>query len=148
MTGNEEMQQLQHIWALCGTPTTETWPGVDRLKLWETLNLPTQPQPSRIRSRFKSFDSPALDLVEKLLTLNPNKVQNSPGWMDKQKGPPKPPYRMTAEEALDHNYFWQSDKMPLAPHELVEHAGQFMVESAHEWEARERKRNRGLARSR
>ena len=144
MTGNQEIQQLQHIWALCGTPTKESWPGVDRLKHWETFK-PAQQQPSRIRSRFKSFDSFALDLVEKLLTLNPNKAKDSPGWMEKQKGPPEPPYRMTAEEALDHNYFWQPNEMPLSPHKLVGQVGRFKVGSAHEWEAREHKRNRGLA---
>lgn len=64
----------------------------------------------------RSFKKQALDLVDALLTMNPEK-------------------RMTAGQALDHEYFW-TDPMPCEPSELPS----FKIESAHEFEAKKRRK--------
>ncbi|CEL58897.1 hypothetical protein RSOLAG1IB_08917 [Rhizoctonia solani AG-1 IB] len=87
LCGSSDPDQLEKIWELCGTPDDATWPG------WR--DLPSVPPierklPNKIKQYFRqgtSMDEQGMDLVEKLLFLNPAK-------------------RPTALEALDHEWFW------------------------------------------
>lgn len=91
LPGKVEADQLERIWDLLGTPTAKSWPNHERLPLWNTMR-PRNQRTSQFRYRFAHFPKDGLDLVENLLQLDPAK-------------------RFTAEEALDHPYFWTDSFM-------------------------------------
>lgn len=116
--GRTEVDQIELIVRLCGTPTAETWPGLfapnrDEVYPWFKL-LPQQSYPSHLAEAFSRFPAPALDLIQSLLQLDPSR-------------------RMTASDALDHDWFW-TDPMPSDPQDLPKHQPN--------WEYSVRKRNR------
>jgi cyclin-dependent kinase 12/13 len=113
LSGRNELEQLKLIFRLCGSPTEETWPGHEKLP---SRNILMESHPRKLRERFRNFKKEALDLVDALLTMDPTK-------------------RMSAKDALDHDYFW-TDPMPCNPSELPA----FKVESAHEFEAKNRRK--------
>eukprot|EP01135_Chromosphaera_perkinsii_P009030 Nk52_evm48s1569 gene=Nk52_evmTU48s1569 len=91
--GGEEMEQIRLICKLCGTPNEQNWPGVSKLKNFDMLkNFHMKP---RLREFLKSKNVPAnaIDLIEKLLSLDPSK-------------------RPGAAECCDDDYFW-TNPMPL-----------------------------------
>jgi serine/threonine protein kinase len=114
LPGKDQLQQLEFIFALLGAPTVETWPGVDKLDHFEKFKGSGPPK-NMLKDKFRLFPPDALSLVERLLTLDPAK-------------------RISAHEALDHDYFW-TDPLPCEPHDLPP----FKVESVHEFEAKARK---------
>lgn len=118
LNGRNELDQLKLIFKLCGSPTDETWPGHDRLP--DRKNL-METHPRKLRERFRTFKKEQLDLVDALLTMDPAK-------------------RMSAKEALDHDFFW-TDPMPCDPSELPS----FKVDSAHEYEAKNRRKAKDQA---
>lgn len=93
MQGSSEQTQLTYIVQLCGSINTKVWPNVDKLDLYHKVNLPKD-QKRKVRQRLTVYikDQLALDLVDKLLTLNPAE-------------------RIDADNALNHDFFW-SDPMP------------------------------------
>ncbi|OWF46340.1 cyclin-dependent kinase 9-like [Mizuhopecten yessoensis] len=93
MQGKTEQNQLQLISQLCGSITKEVWPTVDKFDLFAQLELP-QGQKRKVKERLKAYvkDQYALDLLDKLLTLDPSK-------------------RLDSDSALNHDFFW-TDPMP------------------------------------
>jgi cyclin-dependent kinase 12/13 len=103
MTGSPPLQKagdpeiMQALWALCGSPQPEQWPGVERLPNWH-IARPRKAYSRNIRSKYgKYFSKTGLDLLEKLLVLNPAE-------------------RITAAQALRHPYF--EDDAATPPHRL------------------------------
>lgn len=88
MQGNTEQHQLDLIIQLCGSIEPTVWPDVDKLDLYSKMQLKSG-QARRVKERMYQFvrDQYALDLLDKLLTLNPKK-------------------RIDSDESLNHDFFW------------------------------------------
>ena len=70
--GNSEQHQLELISHLCGSIEPNIWPGVNKLPLYTKLKLP-QNERRKVQDRMKPYiqEPLALDLIDKLLTLDP-----------------------------------------------------------------------------
>ena len=66
------MMQLDIISKVCGTPTPAVWPSVIDLPLWHTLK-PKRIHRRRLREDFSFMPASALDLLDKMLELDPEK---------------------------------------------------------------------------
>ena len=93
MQGDSEQRQISLISQLCGSITPEVWPGVEKLENYTKLDLPKD-QKRKIRERLRHYvkDSHSVDLIDKLLVLDPNK-------------------RLDSDGCLNHDIFWE-DPMP------------------------------------
>ncbi|KAA1466402.1 Pkinase-domain-containing protein [Dentipellis sp. KUC8613] len=119
--GNDEIHQLEYIFKILGTPTSERWPGVTDLP-WYELVKPKEAIPNHFRELFRKWLSPAgLDLAEHLLAYDPEK-------------------RATAMQALEAPYFKSEDPPPMMPVGLSSLEG--------EWHELETKRERAKKRRR
>ncbi len=93
MQGSTEQHQLNLISQLCGSISPEVWPGVETLELYNKIELP-KGQKRKVKERLKAYvrDQYALDLLDKLLSLDPKQ-------------------RYDSDTALNHDFFWM-DPMP------------------------------------
>lgn len=93
MQGSTEQHQLTLISQLCGSITPDVWPGVENLELYTKLELP-KGQKRKVKEKLKPYvrDQYALDLLDKLLCLDPKQRQD-------------------ADTALNHDFFW-TEPMP------------------------------------
>jgi cyclin-dependent kinase 12/13 len=90
--GMNEIDQLAIIARVCGSPTEFTWPTVNKLEWFGTLRAALMDGanrcwPRRIASAFIGVPPDAITLLDRLLSMNPAT-------------------RLTAQEALDANYFF------------------------------------------
>lgn len=67
-----EITQLETIYKLCGSPNTTTWPSVINLPFWNTLKNKKHYR-RRLREELSFMPLNALDLLDRMLTLNPSK---------------------------------------------------------------------------
>ncbi|XP_050234386.1 cyclin-dependent kinase C-2-like [Mercurialis annua] len=108
----DEAKQLNKIFELCGAPDEVIWPGVTKIP-WYNNFKPTRPMKRRIREVFRHFDRHALELLEKMLTLDPAQ-------------------RIAAKDALDAEYFW-TDPLPCDPKSIPKY------ESSHEFQTKKKR---------
>ena len=119
LQGKSETEQLDLIFKLCGTPSAEDWPGLHSLP-WAKTILPTKKAyPRRVQEVFRRAPPSARRLVERFLTLDPEK-------------------RVTARDALDSDYFWE-EPLPCKPGDLPKY------EPSHEFQTRKRKQEASRA---
>ncbi|XP_047069157.1 cyclin-dependent kinase C-3 [Lolium rigidum] len=85
--GRTEQEQLSKIFELCGYPNEDNWPGASKLPLYKTIN-PATPTKRRLRDILKNFDCHAVELIDRMLILNPSQ-------------------RISAQDALSATYFIQ-----------------------------------------
>jgi len=88
-----ELEMLSMIFKLLGPPTADSWPDYTSLPLAKTIALPAS-QASQFRQKFPYLTTAGINLMSSLLAYDPNQ-------------------RITAEEALQHEYFRES---PLPKH--------------------------------
>ncbi|CAN1246806.1 Cyclin-dependent kinase C-2 [Linum grandiflorum] len=110
--GKDEPEQLNKIFELCGAPDEVIWPGVSKIP-WYNNFKPSRPLKRRLREVFRHFDRHALELLEKMLTLDPAQ-------------------RISAKDALDAEYFW-TDPLPCDPKTLPQY------ESSHEFQTKKKR---------
>ena len=113
LPGRNEPEQLDCICKLLGTPTEQTWPGVSKLVHYDMFMSGKAVYQNRFQDKFGGLDRVAQDLLQKLLSMDPTK-------------------RISAKEALDHDYFW-TDPLPAKPEDLPKHP------SSHEFTAKKRR---------
>ncbi len=109
LQGSTEQAQLTLISQLCGSITPEVWPGVERLELFTKLEL-IKGQRRRVKERLKVYikSADALDLLDKLLTLDPA-------------------HRIDSDSALNHDFFW-NDPLPTDLSIMLSHYNNSMFE--------------------
>eukprot|EP01103_Thecamoeba_quadrilineata_P018569 TRINITY_DN711_c0_g1_i1.p1 TRINITY_DN711_c0_g1~~TRINITY_DN711_c0_g1_i1.p1 ORF type:complete len:541 (+),score=51.22 TRINITY_DN711_c0_g1_i1:56-1624(+) len=110
--GRNEIDQLDLIFQYCGTPTPENWAEAEKLP-WYNMFRPKRPYKRRLRDVYKDFPELGLDLVDKLLCLDPKQ-------------------RISAETALDHDFFWM-DPLPCERSSLP------ICDSSHEFVTKKRR---------
>ncbi|KAG5643702.1 hypothetical protein DXG03_009751 [Asterophora parasitica] len=113
LPGNSDLDQLEKIWGLCGTPNQHNWPNFDALPGCEGVKR-FHPQSRRIKQTYESVGYETCDLLDRLLTCNPRD-------------------RITAAQALDHDYFW-TDPLPADPKSMPSY------EASHEFDKRGQRR--------
>lgn len=113
--GDGEVKQSHLIFNMLGIPSTEDeWPGFWELPGTETLKTDGKHGDLAKHLRKDGCSEGAINLIQHLLMLDPEK-------------------RITAEKAMDHQWFRDEPKM-CRKNELPKFA-----ESAHEWEAKQRR---------
>ncbi|CAK5272995.1 unnamed protein product [Mycena citricolor] len=96
LPGTSDLDQLEKIWTLCGTPNQHNWPNYDHLPGCEGVKQRfDQTRMRKLKSVYEFLGVETCDLLDKLLTCSPRD-------------------RLTAAQALDHDYFW-TDPMPADP---------------------------------
>ncbi|XP_055952206.1 cyclin-dependent kinase 12-like isoform X2 [Argiope bruennichi] len=69
---NQEMAQLDSISRICGTPCPAVWPKVIHLPHWHTFK-PKKQYRRRLREEFAFMPGSALDLLDQMLELDPER---------------------------------------------------------------------------
>ncbi|GEM08090.1 P-TEFb-associated cyclin-dependent protein kinase Cdk9 [Rhodotorula toruloides] len=113
--GSSDMDQAVRIFASCGPPTDETMPGWRNLpgvEGHETVTWTNNGRSVRADWAGKANDDLFGDLMDRILVLDPKK-------------------RLTANEALDHDWFW-TEPFPCDPSRMPTY------EASHELDRRKR----------
>ncbi|KAL9662718.1 hypothetical protein QQ045_027551 [Rhodiola kirilowii] len=104
--GKNEPDQIKKIYELCGSPDEVNWPGVSKMPRYNKFKA-SRSMERRLREVFSWFDRHAVDLLDKMLTLDPAQ-------------------RISAADALNAEYFL-SEPVPCDPKSLPQY------ESSHEF---------------
>ncbi|CAO3620865.1 unnamed protein product [Cunninghamella blakesleeana] len=117
--GTDEISQLDTIYKIMGTPSTETWPSIVELP-WYELIRPKVHYTNTFREAYKGLLTPgALALSEALLSMDPKN-------------------RPSAAEALEFDYFKNEEPNALLPANLLN-----MSDDWHDFESKKRRRKAG-----
>jgi cyclin-dependent kinase len=81
--GESEIEQLLAIFRVLGTPTEDTWPGINYFKDWHEF---PQWSPKKLEIIYPQIDKESIDFLQSMLRLNPLK-------------------RITIIEAIQSKYF-------------------------------------------
>lgn len=85
LDGTSELEQIDKMCEVLGSPSEKKWPGLNRLEISRKLTFPNQPL-NKLRQFIPSLDDEAFLLVSLLLRYNPET-------------------RISAKEAIAHAYF-------------------------------------------
>lgn len=96
--GANDQEQLDLIFRVFGTPSEENWPGVSQLPGYNLIHNKKHYPTKALADVFNFLSAEALDLVSKLMCLDPRR-------------------RISSWEALQHPWFWSSP-LPCIPRDL------------------------------
>ncbi|KAJ1344485.1 hypothetical protein BSLG_000009 [Batrachochytrium salamandrivorans] len=116
--GRSEIEQMDAIIRICGSPTVDIWPGVKNLS-WHGL-MQFSKTARTIEQAMRKFNMSvmAIKLIDNLLTLDPSK-------------------RLTAKNVLAHPYFQTEAPPPCDARQLPRIEGDW-----HEFEGKQRRKSR------
>ena len=102
--GRTEMDQLERIYDVLGTPTVSEWPNIQNLP-WFKLLIPGSKKKDRFKDLFENRLTPqAIDLCKKMFQFDPAKRPN-------------------AAEILKYPFFTEEAPEPLSPEETLKKLG-------------------------
>lgn len=105
--GKGEIDILKEIFGLLGTPNDTNWPNAKQLQRYKLF---TGGSAFTIKKKFGNFGDDVVDLLEKMLMLDPNK-------------------RISAKDALNHPYF-SNDPKPSSSEDIAKIVTDFLSEYA------------------
>uniref|UniRef100_A0A1X7VQH1 Protein kinase domain-containing protein n=2 Tax=Amphimedon queenslandica TaxID=400682 RepID=A0A1X7VQH1_AMPQE len=116
--GSIEMEQLDAISRVCGTPTPANWPEVIKLPLFQTFKFKKLYR-RRVKEEYSNIiPEVPLDLLDKLISIDPSK-------------------RISSEEALNHPFLINATKDSIPPPLLPSH------QDCHEMWSKKKKKKEG-----
>lgn len=121
---SSDLEQLQTVCKFCGTPTEENYPGVSKLPDYSKVHLKMEKRIIKEYLLGKNLDVQAVDLIDKMLVLDPKR-------------------RITAREALEHEYF-KCEPLPCLPSEI----GKFESSHLYTVQLREQEKEKELLETR
>lgn len=92
LDGTSELEQIDKMVNVIGSPSDSTWPGFEKLPHAKQLIFPTQPK-NRLEKYIPNLSNNARDLMNRMLTYDPKS-------------------RISASDSLSHVYFTDNDPAP------------------------------------
>lgn len=109
--GESEIQQINIIFSVLGSPNEKLWPDFERVSLHQKMKLPVYKY-NRLKDKLPDRDilsKEGFNLWNRLLAYDPGVSQSGTN----SDRPPNPLHRITAQAALSHKFF---EEKPPAEH--------------------------------